>query len=166
MIMSSKSTKARRVVTGVDEDGKSYVWLDGDVPKNALFASTERITSRTIWATDDVPALLQKKYDPMVDWFPEHKFFPKTGVHFILLTMEPGTSDPMHASETIDCLAIVSGQIELILEKGSTILGPGDCLVQRGTRHGWRVIGNEPCTFAGLIMAKSPESRERQNPAE
>jgi quercetin dioxygenase-like cupin family protein len=157
MIMSSKSTKARRVVTGVDENGKSYVWLDGDVPKNAFFNSTERRTSRTIWATDTIPATLQKKHDPMVDWFPEHGFFPKTGVHFILLTLEPGEINPMHASETIDCLIIVSGQIELILEKGSTILGPGDCLVQRGTQHGWRVIGDEPCTFAGILIAKKSE---------
>lgn len=157
--MSSKRTKARRVVTGVDEDGKSYVWLDGDVPKNALFASTERMKIRTIWATDDVPAPLQEKHDPMVDWFPEHGFFPKTGVHFILLTLDPGVIDPMHITETIDCLVIVSGQIELILEKGSTILGPGDCLVQRGTQHGWRVIGDEPCTFAGILIAKKPENR-------
>ena len=156
MIMSSKITKGRRVVTGVDEDGKSYVWLDGDVPKNAFFTSTERITSRTIWATDTVPAPLQKKHDPMVDWFPEHEWFPKAGVHFITETAKPG-SYPMHASETIDCLVIVSGQIELILEKGSTILGPGDCLVQRGTQHGWRVIGDEPCTFAGILIAKKSE---------
>lgn len=155
--MGSDSTTARRVVTGVDEDGKSYVWLDGDVPKNAFFNSTERMRIRTIWATDDVPAPLQKKHDPMVDWFPEHEWFPKTGVHFIYLTLEPGVTNSMHASETIDCLVIVSGQIELILEKGSTILGPGDCLVQRGTQHGWRVIGDEPCTFAGILIAKKPE---------
>ena len=155
--MSSNSTKARRVVTGVDEDGKSYVWHDGDIPKNAFFNSTERMTIRTIWATDDVPAPLQKKHDPMVDWFPEHEWFPKTGVHFIYLTMEPGERVSMHASETIDCLVIVSGQIELILEKGSTILGPGDCIVQKGTQHGWRVIGDEPCTFAGILIAKKPE---------
>jgi mannose-6-phosphate isomerase-like protein (cupin superfamily) len=62
----------------------------------------------------------------------------------------------MHATETIDCLVIVSGQVELILEKGSTILDSGDCLVQRGTQHRWRVIGDEPCTFAGILMAKKP----------
>ena len=155
--MGSDSTTARRVVTGLDEDGNSYVWIDDDVPKNAFFNSTERLTSRTIWATDTVPAPLQKKHDPMVDWFPEHEWFPKTGVHFIYLTMEPGVTNSMHVSETIDCLVIVSGQIELILEKGSTILGPGDCLVQRGTQHGWRVIGDEPCTFAGILIAKKSE---------
>jgi len=35
--MSSERKPARRVVTGIDEEGKAGIWLDGDVPESAIF---------------------------------------------------------------------------------------------------------------------------------
>jgi hypothetical protein len=42
------------------------------------------------------------------------------------------------------------------LDTDSRILGPGDVVVQRGTRHGWRVAGAEPCTFAAVFIDAKP----------
>ncbi len=72
-----------------------------------------------------------------------------------LITWPPGFEYPAHATRTLDLGVIVSGRLELILDTGSTILEPGDVLVQRGTAHGWRVVGNEPCTWV-VVMIDAP----------
>lgn len=124
---------------------------------NAIFdSSKDGRVARVIWATDEVPAPLETS-DPMINWFPAHEWFTKTGVHFGIFTWQPGSGYEMHASDTIDVIVVLSGAIELILEKGSTILRAGDCLVQRATMHGWKVVGGEPCTFAGVLIAEKKD---------
>jgi quercetin dioxygenase-like cupin family protein len=70
-----------------------------------------------------------------------------------MFTWQPGFSYRMHRTPTVDFIVIVSGQLELLLDDGSVRLKPGDSVVQRGTSHGWRVIGKEPCTFAGVLVS-------------
>ena len=148
----------RRVVTRFDEDGKSMIWLDGKVPKSATFHfSLGEIVANVVWATDRVPTVVEKDYDPMAKWFQEHEWFPSIGVHVFIATWKPGSSYPMHASDTVDIGFVLSGEIELKMEKGSTILRPGDCFVQRGTQHAWKVVGDKPCVWAGILIAKKPE---------
>ena len=65
----------------------------------------------------------------------------------------------MHATATLDFAVILDGQIELETETDSTVLGPGDCVVQRGTQHRWRVVGDGPCTY--LVGLLSPEPVHR-----
>lgn len=69
-----------------------------------------------------------------------------------MFTWEPGSGFDMRQTPTIDFLVVVSGRMELLVEEGSAKLGPGDCVVQRGTRHAWRVVGDEPCTFAAVFL--------------
>lgn len=90
----------------------------------------------------------------MVDWFKDPPWIPEVGVHFDLFTWQPGAGFSLHATETIDVGVILSGEIELILETETVVLGPGDCFVQRGTVHGWKVIGDKPCTFVAVLIAK------------
>jgi mannose-6-phosphate isomerase-like protein (cupin superfamily) len=75
----------------------------------------------------------------------------------------------MHRTPTVDLLVVVSGSLELILETGSVSLGSGDCLVQRGTQHAWRVQGDQPCTFAAVFLpsghGKSPHGGHGSPPA-
>ena len=51
--------------------------------------------------------------------------------------MERG--DPgMHRTDTVDFLYVVSGEVVLELDQGAERkLGPGDCVIQNGTRHAW-----------------------------
>ena len=159
--MSSRSNTARRVVTGVDAVGKSYVGQDREVHDSATLDRSEygRI-ARLIWATEEVPIPLEEKHDPVVNWLKDHPWVPEVGVHFDLFTWQPGSGFSMHATETIDIGVIISGEIELILEKESTLLGPGDCFVQRGTMHGWKVVGDKACTFVIVLIAKKKEEDE------
>ena len=64
----------------------------------------------------------------------------------------------MHTTDTIDYGIILSGEIDLELDEGEVHLGPGDVVVQRGTRHAWRNRGSEPCKIA-FILIKSANYR-------
>lgn len=63
----------------------------------------------------------------------------------------------MHTTETIDYGIVLSGEIYLELDdKNEVHLKAGDCIVQNGTRHGWRNRSNEACLVAFIMIgAKS-----------
>jgi uncharacterized cupin superfamily protein len=61
----------------------------------------------------------------------------------------------MHTTDTIDFIVVISGACWLELDDGAeTRLGPGDCIVQNGTRHAWHNRGDAPCVlFVSLLGA-------------
>jgi mannose-6-phosphate isomerase-like protein (cupin superfamily) len=63
-------------------------------------------------------------------------------------------NDPeMHTTDTIDYVFILSGTADLELDYGSgESVKPGDCVVQRGTRHAWRVTSREPLVLAAVLI--------------
>jgi Cupin domain len=64
------------------------------------------------------------------------------------------TDDPsMHTTDTIDYGIVLSGEIYLELDDGNEVyLKAGDCIVQNGTRHGWRNRSAEPCVMAFIMI--------------
>jgi quercetin dioxygenase-like cupin family protein len=149
---------ARRVVTGVSSKGKSKIVSDGPVPAGARFSTPGKASGCDLWIESSVPVNFDDQTDPIADYSVQAWPDPG-GVIVRTLTWEPGFSYPMHRSDTIDFLFVISGQLELILEDGSTVLQPGNCVVQRGTNHAWRVVGNEPCTFAGVVISAEPREQ-------
>jgi mannose-6-phosphate isomerase-like protein (cupin superfamily) len=84
------------------------------------------------------------------------------GVAFVHVTLSPG-HDPgdagVHTTRTVDVGVVVSGALELALPgaKGiddgvSTVLGRGDVVVQRGTAHRWRPVGDEPAVLVSVMV--------------
>jgi quercetin dioxygenase-like cupin family protein len=62
--------------------------------------------------------------------------------------------DPgMHTTATVDMEVVLSGQVVLELDDGATrTMGPGDVIVQNGTRHRWSNPGDEPAVLAVFIV--------------
>ena len=62
--------------------------------------------------------------------------------------------DPeMHTTDTIDYVIILGGRAELELDDGrKEIVETGDCVVQRGTRHAWRVVSDEPLILGATLI--------------
>lgn len=59
----------------------------------------------------------------------------------------------MHASVTIDYGFVMSGRVELELDDGaSRTLGPGDCVIQNGTRHRWHNRNAEVCRVVFSVI--------------
>ena len=66
--------------------------------------------------------------------------------------MEPDNPG-MHTTASVDFEYIVSGRCILELDDGvSKELGPGDTVVQNGTRHAWRNPFDEPCVIVVAIV--------------
>jgi len=62
--------------------------------------------------------------------------------------------DPgMHTTDTVDYGIVLSGEIYLELDDEKEVhLKAGDCIVQNGTRHGWRNRNTEPCMIAFIMI--------------
>lgn len=77
-----------------------------------------------------------------------------SGTGALFTELIPGTGDLFwHRTPTVDLIVLISGEMDLLLDGGETVhLGPGDSVVQRGTRHAWRNFGTEPCLFAAFMV--------------
>jgi Cupin domain len=65
--------------------------------------------------------------------------------------MEPDNPG-MHTTDSTDFAIVTSGQIGLELDDGAElILSAGDAIVQNGTRHRWRVVGDEAATLIFVL---------------
>ena len=59
----------------------------------------------------------------------------------------------VHTTATIDCEFVVSGRCVLEIDNGATReLGPGDTVIQNGTRHAWRNPFDEPCLMVVALV--------------
>jgi mannose-6-phosphate isomerase-like protein (cupin superfamily) len=150
---SDFSAPGRRVVTGVNELGKSVIVSDGPVPEKATWVS-ELACGGDVWVENNVPVDLNA---PIADYALQDWPSPG-GVIVRMITWQPGFSIPMHRSNTIDIGVIVSGKVEFILDEVSTILQAGDVAIGRGANHGFRVVGDEPCTLFGVMLDAIPSS--------
>lgn len=142
------------MVTGVNAEGRSVITSDGPAPSESTWGSTGG-EGADFWLLHNVPVDLSDSRDPVAT-YKKQEWPPTSGALVRVGTWQPGYSYPMHRSATVDVCFIISGQIELLLDDGSATLGPGDCCVQRSTNHGWRVVGNEPCTWAAVVIGAKP----------
>jgi quercetin dioxygenase-like cupin family protein len=72
---------------------------------------------------------------------------PPSGLSSRIITMPAGTSFDMHATDTLDLMVVLDGEIALGLPSGEHVVRAGECVVQRGTEHAWRVPDSGPCTY-------------------
>jgi mannose-6-phosphate isomerase-like protein (cupin superfamily) len=156
----------RRVVTGHTPEGRAVVASDGPIDGMAL--GTGGVTYDVVWARDD-PA-----HFPDDGSMPEVAiaFPPPGGCVFGITVIPPGTdsgmqhyirdnhpefADPdepgMHRSPSLDFEYIVEGTLTLELDDGVEVeLGPGDVVVQNGTRHRWSNRGDTPVKYLAFTV--------------
>ncbi len=167
----------RRVVTGIDSDGKSFVVHDDP---------TTGSMDMGLLALDDVWVDDPSRPDPRADRDPVagvNPLMPPSGGSSVrVLTLHPPTRADMpegdaiaaaasrfdpgelfardpegeqgwHTTATIDYVIVLSGRLELGLDSGWIELGPGDVVVQRASRHAWRLAGDESAQLAAIMIA-------------
>jgi quercetin dioxygenase-like cupin family protein len=144
----------KRVVTGVDASGKSCILFDGPLPRHSPAANL-------IWRTQAIPADNSGTADMALPY--DNAFLHDGGSNFILTELPPGLGGEafMHATDTIDYLVMISGEVVLALESGDVTLRPGDLIVDRGVVHGWRNDGAEVAVFASVTLPAKPVGKGR-----
>jgi quercetin dioxygenase-like cupin family protein len=138
----------KRIVTGWDENGRPVVLFEGAAPTNLDFGST---SASEIWVTDATPPATRRRDDPAAgEWQLEP---PRGGSVFRLATYQPGAEVGMHATQTLDYLVVLSGELTLLIGDREIVLTAGDTVVQQETPHGWANRSNEPCTVAAMLLS-------------
>jgi quercetin dioxygenase-like cupin family protein len=137
----------RRVVTGLNAQGKSCVLIDGEVARPAS-------TSNLVWQSS-LPADNSSSEDAAATPF-EIATVHHDGSNFLLIEFAPGTVPGMHVTDTLDYFVMLSGSVTLELETGAVTLSPGDFVVNRGVMHGWRNDGPEPAVLAAMTVPSKP----------
>lgn len=126
----------RRVVTGHDSSGRSVVLSDGPTPTSEVFATGAIF--HEIWATTAEPVPLDDDEPSEPTARPLQVPPDAEGTIVNVIDMPPGSGAPMHRTKTVDYGIVLSGEIDLELDDGSTLhLEAGDIVVQRATAHAW-----------------------------
>ena len=146
----------RRVVTGPDADNKSTAIFDSHVP---LAPVPGDLGIANLWVTDSYPIGLSKNdtRDKSVGVSP-----PDNGTQFGVVEFPPYDADhpvpPLwHRTRTVDYVAVMSGEIDLVLEGSTVHLKAGDTVVQQATNHAWVNRGKETCRLLFVLMDAKPK---------
>lgn len=149
--------KVRRVVTGFIDDGKSIILMDADM--NNLVELMPGFRAKDIWATETAPA-----DNTGIKDMGEREFAvspPKSGTVFRYIEIDSGIGidEPgWHATDTVDYIEIVKGEIYCMMDEGEVLLKAGDLMVQRGTNHAWVNRSDEMCVLVGVMVSATPLS--------
>ena len=148
----NKSTNYRRVVTGLDEQGRSCVTIDGPVPRHDQ-------ATNLVWRSHAVPADNSGNADNAIPYTME--MLHDGGSNFMLVELPPGIPSYKHATDTLDYLIVLSGNVILELDTEEVALGPGDFIVDRGVIHAWRNDGPETAVMASITLPALPVGNGR-----
>ena len=170
--------KVRRIVTGVNANGRARIVSDGEV-EGISAPSLPGAGMHYVWGADHKETV--PTGGAQTRW--EGHFPPEDGYRVIFFTMPPGavagrdrpmtreelaeaeakfpglhsTFDEkeagMHASVTVDVGVILSGLVGLEVDDGNVVtLNPGDVVIQNGTRHKWSNVGKVEAAIAFILM--------------
>ncbi len=170
----------RRIVTGHDLEGRSVFLIDENAKNVRDRPGGGGVTE--LWSTDSAPADNSGGED--TGNRPSSLHPPPKGTRFRIVEYPPdsarfaaGTKEDMsfrnaglgrsaatdtsrhpgmHKTDSIDYAIVLSGEIYAVMDEGETLMGQGDCLIQRGTSHAWSNRSNEPCRVAFVLIDAKP----------
>lgn len=172
--------RVRRVVTGHDAEGNSVFLTDGPAPNVKEMAAMPGLALTDLWETKGAPARNEGTADDadrpvrlepprngtilrIVEFPPDSAWRGRTDGRAGFDSIGAGhaqdahSADPMmHKTATVDYIIVLKGEIHAIMDKGETLLKPGDVLIQRGTNHSWSVRGDAPCIIAAVLVSAAP----------
>jgi len=172
----------RRVVTGMNAEGRSCVILDGNPPAKLAATQSESI-AYSLWQTDGPQASNEGIADAAAEpfdislsfgaskfvttWFPPvpnaAKLSSDERARLARRAASPARRTAhdhpgMHATNSVDYVVIMKGELVLVLEDGETVLHAGDVLIDRGVPHAWENRGIEPAVLIAALIDAAPLS--------
>lgn len=167
----------RRIVTAVNDAGRSYVLSDKQFPMEAPTGEPSRAG---LWLTDASPASNRGPQDPVPDGVitqiaPAHR----GGSVFRIVDLPPEREQPrdpaelsrrggqttadrtakhpgFHATNTVDYAICLEGEVWAVMDEGQTLMRAGDVLIQRGTYHAWANRSDKTCRMAFILLDAEP----------
>ena len=155
--------QVREVVTGHDAKGRAVIARDEQIDGVPIPGLGELAF---LWSADEPATYPNAGENPAAP----APFPPVGGIRFLIATYSPesdvvapeplpgmhvedGDEPGMHRTDSTDFGVLISGNLALELDDGAEVLlSPGDVLVENGTRHRWRVVGDVPATLVSFII--------------
>ncbi len=166
----------RRIITGIDADGKSHVAADS--------TGLDFGTLTELWATDNAPASYGSddeiaerrvkleppasgtvfrffRVEPNDPSLSRDELDKRTAAGFAAVDAQhcrPNTArDPrMHTTSSVDYVVLLRGEVTLLLDGDEVDLKPFDVVIQRGTNHAWINKGTETAELVGILVDAKP----------
>jgi hypothetical protein len=160
---SGPPRRVRRVVAGTDAAGQTVIEQDGDPA--VMFVMGEEsdpdVGLVDVWELGGTVRSVEQGGDAPDPWELEPR---ASGMKILNLEMKPVTEDgsPItdggwHATATIDVDIVIAGSVEMYLpDLPPVTLQPGDILIQRGTNHLWRVVGDRSLRMVTVMLGAGP----------
>ena len=152
-----------RIVTGFDEGGSPAIIAQGE-PPTVIHAG--RYTTTELWVAGAGPRSAGVTDTTTGEWALEP---PPGGACFRIVEIAP---DPLageeagagaeahaefqgaHATDTLDYVTILRGEVTLIVGDSEVLLRPGDSVVQQpGVPHDWQNRSSESATMVGVLLS-------------
>ncbi|PTD24215.1 cupin domain-containing protein [Sphingomonas fennica] len=147
----------RRIVTGNDAQGRSYIVSDERVvgvegaPDGVVWRESGRLerwlpsTARHLEPDGGssrcsrvvLPPWAAMKGDVAAGRFP--------GLD----------ADGFHRTETIDYILMLEGEVDLVLDRDRTTIRAGDVVIQRNASHAWQNMTDRDAVFWGVMTARA-----------
>lgn len=170
----------RRVVTGLNAQGRSCVIFDGTPPAQ-LAATQSGNIAFSLWQTSGPQASNEGVEDAAAEPFDISLTF---GASKFLATWFPPVPDAvhlspearaslarrpasaahrthhehpgMHATNSVDYVIIAAGELTMVLEDDECLLRVGDVVIDRGVAHAWENRGTEPALLIAALVDAAP----------
>jgi mannose-6-phosphate isomerase-like protein (cupin superfamily) len=148
----------KRIVTGANTDGRSYVVSTEHIPEDHLGQVYE------VWnyRPDDVASLIAGVADGVAVAALEP---PDGGVKWVYAVIPPRSEpaeapripgvdeDGFHTTRTVDFAFVVEGELTMLLDADTVRLEAGDFVIQQAARHAWRNESAAPAVLLALLHA-------------
>lgn len=174
----------RRIVTAVNEAGRSYIAEDGPSPAVLTMPARPSYRNSNLWRT-----LGADKPVSTPDSITQHSGVlpPPGGTVLRVIDIPPEASDPeerrrqteatfksmfadadhhgghsrhpgMHTTDTVDYAILLQGELVAVMDEDETVMRAGDILIQRGTSHAWANRSGQVARIAFILVdaAKAP----------
>ena len=168
-----------RVVTGYDDSGRPAILRQGEPP---VVIHAGRYTTTELWVSDRGPlqptaadaSTREWALEPppggacfrIVEIAPADDGAADDAVSSEAVSSEAVSSEDQpldaghdefqdaHATDTLDYVTILRGQVTLVVGDTEVTLGPGDSVVQQpGVPHDWQNRGAEPAVMVGVLVS-------------
>jgi Cupin domain len=170
--------KVRRIVTGVNAAGRSFILSDTMFPTTPVAPGAAVRTG--LWTTSAAPASNQGTDDPVPNGVILHTPPAHRGGTVVRITdIVPDSRhayDPdelrrrnckttpdrsarhpgFHATDTVDYAVCLEGEVWAVLDEGETLMRAGDVLIQRGTYHAWSNRSDQICRMLFVLIDAEP----------
>lgn len=181
MPFEPKARPIRRIVTGENEAGRSYIQSDGP-PLNCFMADYAPSYVQVLWATGesaapgDEPAPAGHRFGfhsphgsilRIVDFPPDYTYARKDRLaEFMDSNGVRDKNDPrhfwFHKTESLDYAICLEGEIYAMLDEEETLMKAGDVLIQRATNHSWSNRSDKACRMAFILLSLPDEAEANQ----